>query len=60
MVMNVQYSTYFFHTLHTQMVRGGQGNFFSKSQLITVPQILELIPLSQIRKFFRCANPQII
>jgi hypothetical protein len=30
MVMNVQYSTYFFHTLHTQMVRGGQGNFFFK------------------------------
>jgi hypothetical protein len=37
---------------------GGQANFFFKSPHIAYPQILGLIPMSQIRKFLSCANPQ--
>ncbi len=48
-------------SLFSCIIRGGQANFFEKS---INPQILGLIPLSQIRKFIVCdtlpiANPQI-
>jgi hypothetical protein len=34
----------------------GQANFFPQN---ANPQILRLIPLSQIRQFLECAGPQI-
>ncbi len=37
--------------------RGGQPNFFLSPQIAN-PQFLELIPLSQIRKFLRCDSQQ--
>jgi hypothetical protein len=40
------------------LVIGGQANFCWKSQIAN-PQILVLIPLSQIRNFLRYASPQI-
>jgi hypothetical protein len=39
--------------------RGGQGNFFKGLQN-TNQQVLGLILLLQIRKFLRCASPQIL
>ncbi len=38
------------------IARGGQANFF----LIANPQILGLVPLSQIRKLLRCASLQFV
>jgi len=38
--------------------QNGRANFFVSPQL-AYPQILGLIPQSQIRKFLRCASPQI-
>ncbi len=35
------------------LCKGGQANFFVSPQIAN-PQILELIPQSQVRKFLRC------
>jgi hypothetical protein len=51
-------STYVRRCACTLYIRGWQANFYKSLQIENL-QILGLILLSQIRKFLRCASPQI-